>query len=256
VHTKVYAVGHGYLLPYAHYMAAVLACGPGAVVSHRDAATLLGLLPAGSGRIAVTRPRSGMRRIPGIVIHRTRHLPAKETTTCERIPCTTFARTLVDLAGCEPERRLRRALEQSLVLRVFDLRAMNDALEQARGRAGIGTLRRLLAEATDEPPFTRSELERIFLELVRRANLPLPVVNGLVLTWEVDFHWPHHRLIVETDSRGFHAHPLAFQQDRQRDLDLELAGWHVLRVTWRQVLEEPERVAELLRSRLATRAPA
>jgi very-short-patch-repair endonuclease len=80
------------------------------------------------------------------------------------------------------------------------------------------------------------------------------VVNGLVLTWEVDFHWPQHRLIAETDSRGFHAHALAFQQDRQRDLDLELAGWHVLRISWRQVLEEPERVAALLRSRL-TRAP-
>ena len=133
---------------------------------------------------------------------------------------------------------------------------MNAALERARGRAGTGTLRRLLAEAADEPPFTRSELERLFLELLRKANLPLPVVNGLVLTYEVDFHWPHHRLIVEADSRGFHAHALAFQQDRQRDLDLELAGWHVLRVTWRQVLEEPERVAALLRARLATRAPA
>ena len=103
----------------------------------------------------------------------------------------------------------------------------------------------LLAEATDEPPFTRSELERIFLELVRRANLPLPVVNGLVLTHEVDFHWPQHRLIVEADSRAFHAHALAFHQDRQRDLDLELAGWHVLRVTWRQVLDEPDRVTTL-----------
>ena len=172
-------------------------------------------------------------------MHRTRRLPPDETTTCERIPCTTFARTLVDLAGCEPERRLRRALEQSLVLRLFDLQAMNAALERARGRAGTGTLRRLLAEAADEPPFTRSELERLFLELVRKANLPLPVVNGLVLTYEVDFHWPQHRLIVEADSRGFHAHALAFQQDRQRDLDLELAGWHVLRVTWRQVLDEP-----------------
>ena len=189
-------------------------------------------------------------------MHRTRCLPRDEITTCERVPCTNFARTLVDLAGCEPERRLRRALEQSLVLRLFDLRAMNAALERAHGRAGTGTLRRLLAEAADEPPFTRSELERLFLELLRKANLPLPVVNGLVLTYEVDFHWPQHRLIVEADSLAFHAHALAFQQDRQRDLDLELAGWHVLRVTWRQVLEQPEHVAALLRARLATRAPA
>ena len=88
------------------------------------------------------------------------------------------------------------------------------------------------------------------------GDLPLPVVNGLVLTHEVDFHWPQHKLIVEVDSRAFHAHALAFQRDRQRDLDLELAGWHVLRVAWRQVVEEPGRVTALLRSRLATRAPA
>ena len=130
------------------------------------------------------------------------------------------------------------------------------ALERATGSPGTGILRRLLAEAADEPPFTRSELERIFLELVCTANLPLPVVNGLVLTHEVDFHWPQHKLIVEVDSRAFHAHALAFQRDRQRDLDLELAGWHVLRVAWRQVVEEPGRVTALLRSRLATRAPA
>jgi very-short-patch-repair endonuclease len=259
VHRQVYAVGHPRLLPYARYMAAVLACDRGTVLSHRHAAALLGLLTTGSGRIEVTTPRLGAGPRPVIAVHRTRSLPPAETTTCERIPCTTFARTLVDLAGCEPERRLRRALEQSLVLRLFDLRAMNDALGRACGRAGTGTLRRLLAEAADEPPFTRGELERIFLELVRRAKLPLPVVNGLVLTWEVDFHWPDHKLIVEADSRGFHAHALAFQRDRQRDLDLELAGWHVLRVAWRQVVDEPERVTRLLRTRLerpATRRPA
>jgi len=229
------------------------------VLSHRHGAALLGLLTTGLPRIEVTTPDLGAGRRAGIAVHRTRSLPPDETVTEHNIPGTNFARTLVDLAGCEPERRLRRALEQSLVLRLFDLRAMNAALERACGRAGTGTLRALLAEATDEPPFTRSELERIFLKLLRKANLPRPVVNGLVLTHEVDFHWPQHKLIVEADSRAFHAHALAFQQDRQRDLDLELAGWHVLRVTWRQVLDEPYRVTTLLRSRLgepATRAPA
>jgi very-short-patch-repair endonuclease len=133
---------------------------------------------------------------------------------------------------------------------VFDLRVMTAVLERAWGRAGVGTLRRLVAEVAWEPPFTRSELERVFLELVRRASIPVPVVNGVVLAYEVDFHWPAARLIVETDSRAFHAHALAFHDDRQRDLELELAGWHVLRITWRQVLDEPERVVRLLRSRL------
>ena len=171
-----------------------------------------------------------------------------------QIPSTTVARTLVDLAGVEQPRRLRRALEQSLVLRVFDLRAMEAVLDRAHGRRGTGTLRRLLAEIADEPPFTNSELERRFLELLRQAGLPLPVLNGLIAGYEVDFHWPAHRLVVETDGRATHGHAMAFQSDRRRDLELELAGWHVLRITWRQVVHEPERVAALLRSRLASGA--
>jgi len=176
---------------------------------------------------------------------------------CEGIPSTTLARTLVDLAAVEPPRRLRHALEQSLVLRLFDLRAIDAALERSNGRRGTSELRRLLFEVCAEPPFTRSELERRFLELLHESGLPLPVVNGLVAGQDVDFHWPKQRLVVEADSRAFHAHALAFHEDRRRDMELELAGWHVLRVTWRQVVDEPGRVTMLLRSRLpATRAPA
>lgn len=254
VYPRVYAVGHPLLLPRARYMAAVLACGRGAVVSHRDAAALLGLLSTGSGLVEVTTPHLGMRRRPGIAVRRTRSLPDDETTTSEGIPCTTVARTLVDIAGCEPPRRLRRALEQSLVLGLFDLRPMRVALERARGRRGTGTLRRLLEEISGEPPFTRSELERRFLELVRKAGLPLPVVNSFVVGHQVDFHWPPWRLVVETDGRAFHGHALAFHEDRRRDLELELAGWRVVRVTWRQVVTEPRRLAMLLRARL--RGPA
>jgi REase_MTES_1575 len=246
----VYAVGHPLLSLHGRYLAAVLACGDHAVLSHRDAATLLDLLPVGSGAIEVTTIRRGRRSLRGIKLHSSRSLPPDEITTCEGIPCTTVARTLVDLAGCVPPRRLRQTLEQALVLRVFDLAATTVALGRARGRRGTAALRRLLAEVADEPPLTRRELERLFRELVREAGLPLPVVNGLVAGYEVDFHWPAHRLIVETDGRAFHAHALAFDDDRQRDLDLELAGWHVLRVTWRHVLQEPERVVALLRSRL------
>jgi very-short-patch-repair endonuclease len=250
VYRSVYSVGHP-LLPLARYMAAVLACGAGAVVSHRDAATLWGLLPVGAGAIEVTTPRLGKRRVSGISVKRSRRLPNDETTTRDRIPCTTVARTLIDLAGCESPRRLRRALEQSLVLGVFDLTATSVALDRARGRRGTGTLRGVLAEIRGEPALTRRELERRFLELVRAAALPLPVVNAVVAGHEVDFHWPAHRLVIETDGRATHGHALAFHRDRGRDLDLELAGWHVLRVTWRQVVEEPERVVVVLRSRLA-----
>ena len=231
-------------------MAAVLACGRHALLSHGDAANLLGLLPVGTGAIHVTTQRTGVRRIQGIATHRTRSLPDDEVTVCEVIPCTTVARTLVDLAGSVSERRLRRALEQALLLRVFDLGATRRALERARGRRGTGVLRDLLAEVQDDPPITRSELERLLLDLLRKAGLPPPVVNGLVEGHEVDFHWPTQRLIVETDGRATHGHALAFHTDRQRDLDLGLAGWHVLRLTWRQVAHAPERVVALLRSRL------
>jgi very-short-patch-repair endonuclease len=259
VHAAVYLLGHPLLMPFARYMAAVLACGEGAVLSHRSAAALWGLLPHGSRPVEVTTPHLGARRRRGITVRKSRRLDHEQATTCEGIPCTTPARTLVDLAALEPPRRLERALEQSLVLRLFDLRAVDAALEVSKGLRGTGTLRRLLAEICDEPPFTRTELERRFLELVRAAGLATPVVNGLVKGHEVDFHWPAQRLIIETDGGAVHGHALAFHQDRRRDLDLELAGWHVLRVTWRQVVDEPGRVTMLLRSRLggpATPAPA
>ena len=166
------------------------------------------------------------------------------------IRCTSPARTLVDLAAVATQRVLERVLERSLILRLFDRTALDNALRRANGRRGTGTLRRLLAHLGDEPPRTRNELERGFLDLVRDAGLPRPVVNATVAEHEVDFHWPAQRLIVETDGRATHDTPVAFERDRERDLDLELARWHVIRVSWRQVTEEPERVTRMLRARL------
>ena len=113
----------------------------------------------------------------------------------------------------------------------------------------LGPAPRALAELDDAPP-TRSELERRFLDLVRSASLPSPVTNGLVDGYEVDFHWPDARLIVETDGRETHATPLAFERDRERDLELTLAGWRVIRITWRQLRDAPERIVALLRAHL------
>jgi len=232
-------------------MAAVLACGESAVLSHRSAAALWGLLPAGGGPIDVTIPLGGARRQPGIAVHVTRIVDLPYMTEFHGIPCTTVARTLVDLAGAVPPRRLRRALEQSVFLNRFDRRALDAALACASGRRGTGTLRRLLVELADGPDLTRSELERRFLELISEAALPKPVVNGFVAGHEVDFHWPAQRLVVETDGRAAHGHALAFERDRRRDLDHELAGWHVVRVTWRQVIDEQDRLIGMLESRLA-----
>jgi hypothetical protein len=251
VHHGVYAVGHPRLMRYARYMAAVLACGDRAVATHRSAAALLGLGTASSGPVDVTVPYPNRRRRSGIAVHVSRSLHPADVTEQEGIPCTTVARTLVDLAGVVNRRQLRRAVEQALVLRVFDRVALDAALGRAPGRRGTGTLRRLLAEFLNEPPLLRRELERRFYDLVCQAGLPLPVTNGYVAGHQVDFHWPAQRLIVETDGRAAHDHSLAFEADRRRDLDLEIAGWHVVRVTWRHVVVERRRLIALLRSRLA-----
>ena len=250
LHRGVYAVGHELLLPDSRHMAAVLACGTGAVASHRTAAALLGLAPSPSGDIEVTVLRAGARSRRGLRVHITRSFDPAETGKCKGIPCTGPARTLVDLAAVLDRRRLRRALERSIELRILDGRAMDAALGRANGRRGTGVLRELLADLHGEPAPVKNELERLFLELVREAGLPLPVVNAHVGTYEVDFHWPAARLIVETDGRETHDTPHQFERDRRRDLELTLAGWHVIRIGWRQVVHEPERVVGLLRLRL------
>jgi very-short-patch-repair endonuclease len=248
----VYAVGHPKLPRYGPYMAALLACGDGAVLSRRAAAALIGHLPAPSGEIDVTIKDGRTRKRPGIAIHTTRWLPTEEITNREGMPCTSVARTLVDLSNGSTERQLRRAFQQSSYLRLFDRRALDRVLAHSHGVHGIATVRRILEElgADDDIPLT--ELERRFLALVRAAGLPDPVPQGFVAGWRVDFHWPAQRLVVETDGREAHAHEVAFATDRQRDFELELAGWHVLRISWRQVIEQPEQVVQLLRYSIAS----
>ncbi len=176
-------------------------------------------------------------------------LPYSDTTRRHRIPCTTVERTLIDVAASNPS-ELNRAVEQAFVKKLIGRTRMAEALERATGRPGTQRLRRALAGLLPQVPFTRSELERRFLRLLRKANLPLPVVNRHAENHRVDFHWPAHNLIVETDGRGIHDNPYTFEKDRARDLDLELAGFHVIRLSWRQVTEQPERVGELLGTRL------
>jgi very-short-patch-repair endonuclease len=249
VHRGVYAIGHR-LSVEGHFIAAVLACGDGAGVSHRAAAALYDLMPAAAGRVDVTVPRGGGSRRAGITIHHTRSLPAAELATRNRVPCTSWARTVVDLAGVLTKGRLERLLERSETLRLFDLRALNATLAGAGGRRGIAAFRYLLGEMDDEPPPTRTELERLFLDAVKQAGLPRPVVNAVVAGYEVDFHWPRERLIAETDGRATHDTAFAFERDRRRDLDLELAGWHVVRISHRQLRHESGRVVGALRKRL------
>lgn len=249
VHAGVYSVGR--LGARGTYFAAVLACGDDAVLSHKCAAALLGLRPTPSGRTDVTTRRRGARSQPGIAVHRTRSLHPTDVTVREGIPCTSLARTLVDLAAVLNAGLLDRALEQSVLMNLFDGRALDAAMQRSVGQPGVETLRRLRSKLADDPPLLRSEMERRLLGLVRRARLPPPIVNGHIGQHEVDFHWPAQRLVMETDGRATHATAHGFERDRRRDLELHLAGWDVVRISWSQLTNHPDRVIALLRARVA-----
>jgi very-short-patch-repair endonuclease len=235
-------------------MAAVLACGSGAVLSHRSAAALWSLLPGGPASVDVTAPARRGRAPYGINAHRHHSLRARDVTTAGGIPCTTVARTLLDLAGVVPTRELRQAVEEAEVLRLLELPALEEVLKRSRGRRGVARLRLQISELDPQAKRTRSSLERRFLALCRRAGLPAPEVNVLLHVRghpvEADFMWRDARLIVEADGRQFHDTASAFERDRLRDQRLSLEGWQVIRCTWRQVVNEPAGLSEVIRALL------
>lgn len=233
VHRGVYSLWRSRLDARGRRMAAVLACGEGAVISHGTAGDALGILPRASAMIEVTIPRRSGRSRPGITIHRSLTLDSEDCTTVDAIPCTSVARTLADLATRVDERTLARAIENAERLRLFD---------GAKLHGAGGRLRAALRDYAGEPPPTRRELERRALALFAEAGLPSPAVNTLVETLEVDFCWPDRRLIIEADSFEFHGTRAAFERDRRRDQQLRATGWTTIRVTWRQLHEHPGEV--------------
>jgi hypothetical protein len=252
VHRGVYALGHGALRVEGRRLAAVLACGPGAVLSHRSAAAHWELLRTEQTRADVTTPRT-RRAIPGIRLHRSRSLDEKDTTTHEGIPITTIARTLLDLAATVRADRLERALAQAERLQLYDHRAIENVLERSNGHPGTGALARATAQ---EPKLTRSELEAMFLALVRRAGLPEPDANSSLDApdhpgLEPDFYWPALRLVVETDGWETHGTKSAFRSDRRKDAALTAAGYRVMRFTYDDVVYEPDTVVARLTPRSA-----
>jgi hypothetical protein len=170
-------------------------------------------------------------------------LTAAEITTCEGIPCTAVARTLLDLSELLAHREVERAIGQAEVTRLFDLRAVEDVLGRANGHRGAGALRSVLADL-GEPALTASDTEERFLALCRAASLPQPEVN-VWLTLDdgtpikVDFLWRREGLAIETDAFGTHGGRQAFESDRFRDQRLRLAGFEPLRFTRRQIFREP-----------------
>ena len=256
VHTGVFAVGHAPLTRDGHQMAAVLACGAGAALSHRSAAAKLGLRPTDRSAIDVTSPGRTGRARRGIDSHSGATLAPDDVEEVDGIRCTNVPRTLLDLAEVVGQRQLERACAQAEVLQRFDLHALEDVLARANGRHGAATLRAVLAGHAIAATITRSELEERFLALCRTGGLPQPEVNAWVALdggggCEADFLWRAQRLVVETDGRGFHLTRHAFERDRLRDQRLVLAGWRVVRFTWRQVAGDPSTVHATISGLLA-----
>jgi very-short-patch-repair endonuclease len=243
LHAGVYAVGHLALTPDSRRMAAVLGCGRGALLSHRAAGALRGLLSSSMLEVTVPGARRG---VDGVVLHRSRSIDDDDRDLVRGIPVTSVARTLVDLADVLDERRLARAIEQAELARAFDLTAVERALARVPGRAGRHRLRRALSAYRPEPRFTRSEAERRFVELCRRHGLPAPAMNTWVSGHEVDAYWADCALGVEIDGAAHRTHA-AFQRDRARDRALAVEDIQVIRLTWAD-LDDGERLADELRA--------
>jgi very-short-patch-repair endonuclease len=251
LHQGVYAVGHRKLAWRGVLIAAVLACGPEAVLSHRSAARLWGIRPDNRRDVDVTVPSRGAHRRKGIQPHSVRTLDPRDTTTIDGIPVTTLPRTLLDLAEVVPKDHLIKAITQAEIKGIIDLRALEAQMARSPGRRGHKPLRAILSDAVIEP-HTRQELEHRFLQLIHEAKLPRPLINTLVEGYQVDAVWPHAKIIVELDSWEFHRHRNAFEGDRERDFVLTLAKYRVVRITWRQLTRHPETVIQRLRDLLWT----
>lgn len=254
VHRGVYAVGHRRLPREGWWLAAVLACGPGARLSHLAAGSHWDLRPSAANIVDVTLPsRAGRRRRDGIRIHRPRAFHATDGLVHDGIPITSVALTLIDLGELIGPAAHARTVERAELLGLFDLAAVHDALARHPARPGSRRLSSVL-DAYRDDVLTRSELEAMFLALCARYGIPAPAVNARVEGLEVDFFWRARRLIAETDGLRHHGTRAAFERDRVRDAQLMVAGFRVVRFTYRQVRDEPALVARTLHRLLA--APA
>jgi very-short-patch-repair endonuclease len=227
-------------------MAAVLACGSKAVLSHRSAAALWRIVPRWPWPVEVTAPTR--RRHPGIRVHCSEH---PETTTRHGIPTTTPTQTLLDLADVLDDRALARAVNEAYVLRLTTPRQLATLLTRSPGRRTS----RLTPHTTATKP-TRSHLEDDFLRFVRRHRLPVPEVNQWIAGHEVDAVWREQRLVAELDSWRFHSTKGAFETDRDRDADLLKAGFSTIRITHTRINHQAKKEAERLRSLLVQRSAA
>ena len=253
LHRGVYAVGHEALRREGAWMAATLVAET-AVLSHRSAAALWGIRAGDGTRTEITVPRA-LKRRDRLEIHGA-GLPADEVTVERRIPVTTPARTLLDLAAVLSPQHLERAATEAEIRRLGSPTSLADLVARYPGRPGTPAIKRLLERRDIGRNITKQELELRFLAFLDTHGLPRPYVNARVHGKEVDGLWPDQHLIVELDGFATHGTRTAFETDRARDRALLVAGHRVVRVTWRQLTEEHDAIAMQLRTLLARRAAA
>ena len=249
----VYAVGPSGPTQRGWWMAAVLASGALAVLSHTSAGALLGINRAPRGPIDVLVPASRTPRHRGIRIRRTNHISADDVTRHDNIPVTAPVRTLIDLSTQLSAPQIERAINEADKLDLIDPETLRVELDGRKGQRGVRALRNVLDRATFA--LTDSELERRFLRIVRRVGLPSPLTQQHVNGHRVDFYWPDLGLVVETDGLRYHRTPTQQKSDRMRDQAHAAAGLTPLRFTHYQVAFEPEHVKRVLETVAARLSP-
>jgi very-short-patch-repair endonuclease len=251
VHRGVYAVGHTGAPPLGDETAALLAAGDSAALSHLSAAALWGMTAPALGGDVIDIIAGADRRpsLRGVTVHRSRCLVAKDIRIRHGLPVTSPARTSLDIAELLPRRQMELAFDRAIVDKHMRHADVEELLGRTAGRRGGPILAELLARH-GHPTMTRSEAEERMLALIRAADLPEPAVNARVRGYEVDFLWRQQCFAVEVDGFRFHSTRAAFERDRRKDADLRRAGVDTMRVTWRQLEEEPyalvARIAEAL----------
>jgi very-short-patch-repair endonuclease len=239
----VYAVGHRVVGVRGSWMAAVLASSPGTALSHRAAGGLWGVWPWSGVEVTVPPPGRSRRRF---IAHHA-PLPMDEIRVRDGIPVTSVPRTLLDLATVLSTSQLERAVNEAQIRGLSDPLSLPILFARYPGRQGVRALKQILGEA---PVLIRSELEARFRRFLRKRRLPPPAWNVVIAGMECDCVWHERRLIVELDGRAPHDTALAFERDRARDRALIAAGWRVVRITWRQLRDQPELVAADMRKLL------
>ncbi len=252
VYRGVYALGGARLVPRGRWMAAVLACGPGTVLSHRSAARLLGVFPYDPGQVEASRDAPGRTRRGAILLRQARLLP-DEIEEVDGIPVTCVSRTILDLAAVVSEREVERTFHEAEVKRLTSRVSLPQLIDRHPGRRGIEAVRSILARRAPVG-ITENKFEEEFVAFVDAHGLPRPLFNATLplrgRLLKPDCMWRDERLIVELDGRAVHGTDRAFERDRQRDRILLAEGWRSTRVTWRQLRDEPAAIAADLRGLL------